>query len=108
MVAASLALTVDAYPVRAQDAGDAIGGVFEALRLRETPRPPADFVQRARGDPARLDYQPLADAPAPATKKKKAAELEALVEDLDRARARNQRAARDIKALDAPARAPAR
>jgi hypothetical protein len=87
--------------------GEFVGKAFETLHLRETPREPPDFVQQSRPGPASLDYQPLAPKPEKA-KKKTAAELNALGADLAKARERNLRAARNIKALDAPARGPAR
>ena len=90
---------------RAQEApsgGEFVGQAFEALHLRETPREPADFVQRSRPAPASLDFQPLAPKPEKA-KKKTAAELNALGADLAQARERNLRAAHSIKTLDAPA-----
>jgi hypothetical protein len=104
--AAALGALLYSAHARAQEAesgGQAIGQLLETLHLRETPREPADFVMRSRPDPAGMDYQPLAPKPE-AHKKKTAAELDAFGADLERARQRNLRAARNVKALDAPPR----
>jgi len=97
------ALSGGARAQEASSGGEFVGQAFETLHLRETPREPADFVQSTRPAPGSLDYQPLAPKPEKA-KKKTAAELDALGADLAQARERNQRAARNIKSLDAPAR----
>lgn len=103
--AATLGALLLSANARAQEAesGAAIGQLLEILHLRETPRQPPDFVVRSRPDPGGMDYQPLAPKPE-AHKKKSAAELDALGVDLERARARNLRAQRNVKALDAPSR----
>ncbi len=96
------------FAQEAQTSGGAVvGGVLDALHLRETPPPPADFVEKSRPQPETMGYRPLAAKPEP-SKKRSAAQLDALGAELDAARQRNLRAARNVKALDAPARSTAK
>jgi hypothetical protein len=91
----------------AQTPGSAVGQVFEALHLRTTPPPAADFVERTRPDPESLDYLPL--APRDKTSKKKTPEqLDAIGTSLERAKESNLRAAGRVATPDASLHADAR
>ncbi len=60
-VFALAAMSLAAVQLHAQEGpsspGEAIGRIFEAVKLRNTPPPPPDFVVKSRGAP--LDYKPL-------------------------------------------------
>jgi hypothetical protein len=93
----SLALTL-AAPTRAQEApatgGQAIGGIVDALGLRAKPAPAPDFVRNSRREG--LNYVPFSP-PAPQSRKKTPAEMQALGAELDKAVAESRRRAARVK-----------
>ena len=91
-------------PARAQEpttGGELVGKALDALKLREAPPPPADFVRESRPDPGAVDYQPFTGAARdPDRKKKTPVELQATTDDLEAALARNRKAAARVKTPD--------
>jgi len=99
LAVASVALSRSA---QAQSVGESIGGAVDALHLRTTPPPAADFVQKSRPNPETLDYRPLAPTAKPSPKRRTPEQLDALGGELERARERNLRSAARVKIPDAP------
>jgi hypothetical protein len=75
-------------------AGQAAGGIVDALGLRSPPEQAPDFVKDSRRDG--LDYVPLAPVPEK-TERKIPEEMQAVGEELDRAMAHNRRKAARVK-----------
>jgi hypothetical protein len=100
LLGVAVAFLCAATPAGAQSPGGAAGEAAEALHLRPTPPPAAEFVERARPDQS--DYQRLGPTDK-ANHKKSSAELDALASSLENARAANLRAAQRVRATDQPA-----
>jgi hypothetical protein len=84
-----------------QSGGELVGGALDALHLRAEPAPAPEFVEKARPDRNSLDYKQMAPTDK-SSKKKTAAELDALGSDLERALEKNRKAAARVKIPDAP------
>lgn len=78
--------------------GALIGRFWDATGLRAPPPPAADFVRESRSP--QLNYQPLSPPPGP-TRKRAAAEMQALGASLDAAVAANSARAARVKIPDA-------
>jgi hypothetical protein len=98
-------LCVPAAAQEANSPGAAVGGVLDALHLRQEPPSAADFVVRSRPAPDTLDYQPMKPAEKP-QKKKTPAELDALGAELETAGRQNRLAGGRVAKPD-PAPRPA-
>jgi hypothetical protein len=103
---AFLALGGQALAQEPTSGGEAVGKALDALQLRAEPAPAADFVEKSRPDAGSLDYKPLAPVDK-SSKKKSPAELDALGAELEKALARNRKAAARVKTPDVPAAAAA-
>ena len=83
--------------------GEAIGRIFDAVKLRNQPPAPPDFVTNSRT--GGLDYKPLAPTDRE-NHKKPPAQLEAIDADMASAAARNRAAAAQVAVPDAVAAKP--
>lgn len=96
-----LLVALAAGPTRAQEqpstGGALIGRFWDAIGMRAAPPPPPDFVRNSRAQ--QLDYKPLAPSPGP-TKKRSAAEMQALDASLESAVAANRAKAARVKIPD--------
>jgi hypothetical protein len=98
----------EAAAQEAASGGAVIGGVLDALHLRQEPPPQQDFVVRSRPAPDSLEYQPMKPTETP-TGRKTPAQLDALGAELEGALARNRKAGARVAVPDpAPRPAPRR
>ena len=101
MLACLLSLFVMA-PAQAQTPGEIIGEAARAVGYQPSIPPAADFVEQARPDIERLDYQPLAPADR-ANHRKSAKDLDKIAHSLEGAKSNSRSRAARVGATDQPA-----